>query len=71
MTYSFVCLECGHPFTTKKFEQKYCSRTCASQKRKFPKHGKHLLTSDNPCFFHWRIPLEEIQRLMEEKKVSI
>ena len=70
MTYNFVCPECHHYFTTKKPEQKYCSRRCAMAYRKFPKLIRNMALPETPCFFNWRIPLEEIQRLMELKQVE-
>ena len=71
MTYSFVCPECHQYFITRDRRQKFCSHVCAGQKRKFPRPGrKDSLPLNDPCFFHWHIPLEEIQRLMEEKQVE-
>ena len=70
MTYSFTCPECKQQFITRDRRQKFCSHQCAGQIRKFPKQVKYTLPSQNPCFYHWRIPLEEIQRLMEEKHIE-
>jgi len=70
MTYSFVCPQCKHQFITRDHRQKFCSHTCAGVIHRIPKEPKYTLPSQNPCFFNWRIPLEEIERLMEEKQVE-
>jgi hypothetical protein len=68
VTYSFVCPECHHYFNARRPEQKYCSRRCAMAYRRFPKLVKSKAMFETFGFFNWRIPLEEIQRLMELKK---
>lgn len=70
MTYSFVCPHCQRAFKTNRPDQIYCSKPCAGHSKSFDIPDRYLVKPDRRCFFSPHIPLEEIERLMEEKQVE-
>ncbi len=73
MPYNLICEECLKPFTAAKMKQQFCSIECFSLYRHY-KWRRILelkakgIDVKKLCFFNWRIPLAEIERLMELKK---
>ncbi len=60
-----VCPRCQKEFVPRTSRQVFCSHICAGTWRGWL---TNKMPQNDPCFFHWRIPLEEIERLIRERK---